>query len=625
MPPVRAPGREHQGRREGLNDPSTRLRITSPPGLSLALLAFSAMGWAQATQPSFPNFWRLTPNNTIAPTGGRSIAIGTTVLLGDGHQPVDVTRFGAKCDGFTDDASAINAAISAAQNGWVSFPAAVCIYNSNINITGNTTLTGQGAGDPSTGGAATSLKTYSAAAQIHIASGSDRASLRNLALYSVAASGSADAVVVGDADATNGAGNFVVSNVFIRGFKGSCINVRNGNAGLIENSEFVGCGKHAVLLSSQQTGSTNTNAWRVIGNSAYSNGGDGFHYGKASQVYSWGNVSEGNGGYCFEVGGTGDMLNDYAESCVSGPLHIGPSGYSNEIKLWSPGSQSVVSANNANQVFVRGSTNSDQRNSIAQVWNNGEYFFPGAWMAPSTAVTIGSGKSGADSVTPLPTMFNASEVNVTDSTNFNVNAPLGQLGNNQFYAIWIENTGVKAMGTITWNSVYQMAPWVNPAPGYSRLIMFRFEGGIWIEAYRSWVDIPNSGGISRASRYPAGCVQFPCVVPGAEVNLIGQTAAIAWTNVPGTGNLPDGLYEIAGVQRLTSGTRATLQVDIGANGGNQSTSGSVVDATSTYQQSTVRAVFRPVAGQPLMYRTAFASPVGSPRYDLLIKVTALGN
>jgi hypothetical protein len=44
---------------------------------------------------------------------------------------------------------------------------------------------------------------------------------------------------------------------------------------------------------------------------------------------------------------------------------------------------------------------------------------------------------------------------------------------------------------VTWAPVYKLAPWVDPAPGHSRSIDFRYDGAHWLEVGRTPADIPN--------------------------------------------------------------------------------------------------------------------------------------
>jgi hypothetical protein len=48
-----------------------------------------------------------------------------------------------------------------------------------------------------------------------------------------------------------------------------------------------------------------------------------------------------------------------------------------------------------------------------------------------------------------------------------------------------------ALDETTWAGIYKLAPWVNPAPGYSRSIEFRYDGRSWVEVARTPADVPN--------------------------------------------------------------------------------------------------------------------------------------
>ncbi len=56
-----------------------------------------------------------------------------------------------------------------------------------------------------------------------------------------------------------------------------------------------------------------------------------------------------------------------------------------------------------------------------------------------------------------------------------------------------KNTGAGALGATTWNAVFKMAAWTNPAAGFSRAITFRYDttAAVWFEISRTTVDVPN--------------------------------------------------------------------------------------------------------------------------------------
>jgi hypothetical protein len=90
-------------------------------------------------------------NATIPASSSTTAAIGISV---------PVTLYGAKCDNTTNDATAINAAltsVSALGGGIVTIPNSTCRYGSTITIPQNTKLFGQGAGSSTLGALSTGL------------------------------------------------------------------------------------------------------------------------------------------------------------------------------------------------------------------------------------------------------------------------------------------------------------------------------------------------------------------------------------------------------------------------------------------------------------------------------------
>lgn len=83
------------------------------------------------------------------------------------------------------------------------------------------------------------------------------------------------------------------------------------------------------------------------------------------------------------------------------------------------------------------------------------------------------------------------EIVATDNVAFSVAAPSGVVASGQRLTIKIKNTSGGALGTATWNSVYKMVAWTQPADGYSRSIDFLFDGTNWVETNRSAADVPN--------------------------------------------------------------------------------------------------------------------------------------
>lgn len=73
---------------------------------------------------------------------------------------------------------------------------------------------------------------------------------------------------------------------------------------------------------------------------------------------------------------------------------------------------------------------------------------------------------------------------------FTINAPLNPV-TGQRLTITIKNASGGALGVATWNAVFKMAAWAQPANIFSRTIQFRFDGVNWVEFSRTAVDIPS--------------------------------------------------------------------------------------------------------------------------------------
>lgn len=56
---------------------------------------------------------------------------------------------------------------------------------------------------------------------------------------------------------------------------------------------------------------------------------------------------------------------------------------------------------------------------------------------------------------------------------------------------YVSNTSGGALGTLSWNAIFKMAAWVNPANGSYRWIEFEYNGTNWQEGGRATADLPN--------------------------------------------------------------------------------------------------------------------------------------
>lgn len=91
--------------------------------------------------------------------------------------------------------------------------------------------------------------------------------------------------------------------------------------------------------------------------------------------------------------------------------------------------------------------------------------------------------------------YNASDSNfftitATNATPFTINAPTNAV-TNLFHTLTIRNASGGALGAATFNAVFKLAAWTQPANGFSRSITFRFDNTNWVEYSRTPADVPN--------------------------------------------------------------------------------------------------------------------------------------
>lgn len=94
------------------------------------------------------------------------------------------------------------------------------------------------------------------------------------------------------------------------------------------------------------------------------------------------------------------------------------------------------------------------------------------------------------SMTPNAQLGNRAIITATNSTAFAINAPTNPV-TGQVLRVTIRNTSGGALGVATWNAVFKMVAWSQPANGFSRSIEFDYDGTNWVEMTRTAADIPN--------------------------------------------------------------------------------------------------------------------------------------
>jgi hypothetical protein len=229
--------------------------------------------------------WRPAPSFAQLPAGTPTYNVNAKWVTDRGSQVFNVKAYGAKCDGATDDAAAIQAAENAAfPNPTTNYPSANtvlipggCAIGSSITIYG--ILQGTGIGTPTGGGSY--LKWVGPAGQPMVLITSHGASVRDLHFIGNSSAAPSEAIQIstspntsvnygdmgtirdvyigyigGDPDTGNqftngiswngtaGGDSFWLSNVYVRGCTGNGINNPNANASdmHIENLYVTRCG-----------------------------------------------------------------------------------------------------------------------------------------------------------------------------------------------------------------------------------------------------------------------------------------------------------------------------------------------------------------------------------------------
>jgi len=86
---------------------------------------------------------------------------------------------------------------------------------------------------------------------------------------------------------------------------------------------------------------------------------------------------------------------------------------------------------------------------------------------------------------------NEFDITATNNTAFTINAPTNPPGDSAVLTVMLRNTSGGALGAATWNGVFKMSAWTNPANGQNRSITFRWDGTNWTQIGQTGVDVPN--------------------------------------------------------------------------------------------------------------------------------------
>jgi len=88
-------------------------------------------------------------------------------------------------------------------------------------------------------------------------------------------------------------------------------------------------------------------------------------------------------------------------------------------------------------------------------------------------------------------LANEYDITASDTNAFTIANPVNADADGQRITITIRNTSNSTLGTVTWGTLYKLAAWTSPNPGFSRSIDFRYDGTNWVEVSRTPSDVPN--------------------------------------------------------------------------------------------------------------------------------------
>jgi len=87
-------------------------------------------------------------------------------------------------------------------------------------------------------------------------------------------------------------------------------------------------------------------------------------------------------------------------------------------------------------------------------------------------------------------LANIFDIAISNGTAFTINAPSNAV-KGQKITYSIRNGSGGAAGALTWNAIFKLSAWTQPANTFGRMITFYYNGTNWIEVSRTTVDVPN--------------------------------------------------------------------------------------------------------------------------------------
>ena len=313
---------------------------------------------------------------------------------------------------------------------------------------------------------------------IQVKSGAVYTGLKGFKLTSSVVGGTQRGIVIGEADATNGAGGCNIRDIHITLQGGDGLKIKNGNGNELTNvlSDFNG--GHGINLDSEHTTVFNVNSNVLLNVNALINGGNGIHLGKSSSNDLAWVRGEGNTGYGIYVDQPYNIVSGYSENNTAGPLYIGVSAFDCVFNVRVV-TGNVAINNSGNWINTLRGDGSTPINREGTIYFRRNVVF--TRVTPTYNVT---------------TLINASlgnqfDITVTNTGAFTVGNPASAIFAGQRITVRIINASGGTLGTVTWGSNYRLSSWVSPANGFSRAIDFQYDGAKWVEVSRTPADVPN--------------------------------------------------------------------------------------------------------------------------------------
>jgi hypothetical protein len=122
---------------------------------------------------------------------------------------------------------------------------------------------------------------------------------------------------------------------------------------------------------------------------------------------------------------------------------------------------------------------------------DGATSFSNSGFVTSRRIVLGlSSVNGSASITFNAALSNRFVTSILNATAFAINSPSNP-ADGQNITVTIRNASAGALGAVTWNAVFKLATWTQPAAGFSRSITFNYDGTNWVEISRTPADVPN--------------------------------------------------------------------------------------------------------------------------------------